>query len=34
MFGIAENVKEFFKASTDNWRTDLTSSGESLGSVK
>ena len=33
MFGIAENVKEFLKASMENWRTDLTSCGESLGSV-
>ena len=33
MFGIAENVKEFLKASMENWRRDLTSCGESLGSV-
>ena len=33
MFGIAGNVKEFLKASMENWRTDLTLCGESLGSV-
>ena len=33
MFRIAENVKEFLKVSMENWRTDLTRCGESLGSV-
>ena len=31
--GIAEKVKAFLKASTVNWRVDLTACGEDLGSV-
>ena len=33
MFGIAEKVKVFLKASVVNWRVDLTACGEDLGSV-
>ena len=33
MFGIAENVKKFVIDSMKTWKTELTSSGESLGVI-
>ncbi|XP_068684755.1 uncharacterized protein [Montipora foliosa] len=33
MFGIAENVKKFLIDSMKTWKTELTSSGESLGVI-
>ena len=33
MFRIAENVKTFIESSMESWKTELTSSGESLGQV-
>ena len=30
---MAENAEEFLKASIENWRTELTTCGEPLGSV-
>ena len=34
MFGIAKNVREFLKSSMQSWRTELTSGGHVLGTVK
>ena len=34
MFGIAKNVREFLKNSMQSWRTELTSCGHVLGTVK
>ncbi|CAB3978867.1 Hypothetical predicted protein [Paramuricea clavata] len=33
MFKIAANVRTFVESSMENWKTELTSSGESLGNV-
>ncbi|CAB4009493.1 Hypothetical predicted protein [Paramuricea clavata] len=33
MFKIAANVRTFVEGSMENWKTELTSSGESLGNV-
>ena len=33
MLRIAENMKTFIESSTESWRIELTSSGESLGQM-
>jgi hypothetical protein len=33
MFKIAANVRTFMESRMENWKTELTSSGESLGNV-
>ena len=33
MFGVAANVRQFLASSMDEWKTELTSCGQTLGVV-
>ena len=34
MFGVAANVRQFLASSMDEWKTELTSCGQTLGVVE